>query len=122
MSEAPGGGHAAAADGNSSMRFTTIPLNKHNYQTWSRAIIKSLKGRGKIGYITGIKKKPENAEKEKEKTEEWEIEDNQISTWILNSMEPRYCEQFIFTNTAFELWQEILQNSATKIILPAYMN
>jgi hypothetical protein len=60
--------------------------------------------------------------RKREKTEEWEIEDNQISTWILNSMEPRYCEQFIFTNTAFELWQEILQNSATKIILPAYMN
>jgi gag-polypeptide of LTR copia-type len=94
------GGNTATSDSNSTLQLTTIPLNKSNYQTWSQVIIKSLKGRGKIGYIIGAKTKPDEAAK----IEEWEIIDNQVSTWILNSMKPQYCEQFVYTNTAFELW------------------
>jgi hypothetical protein len=96
----------------------TNTITRHGHAPLSNP----LKAEAKSDTLLESRKKPENAEKEKEKTEEWEIEDNQISTWILNSMEPRYCEQFIFTNTDYELWQEILQSSATKIILPSYMN
>jgi gag-polypeptide of LTR copia-type len=47
----------ATTDVISNLRLTTIPLNETNYEKWSRAITKSLKGRGKIGYIDGTKTK-----------------------------------------------------------------
>jgi gag-polypeptide of LTR copia-type/Retrotransposon gag protein len=90
----------------SNLRLTTIPLNETNYEIWSRAITKSLKGRGKIGYIDGTKIKP-TGENTEATGEEWEICDNQVSTWILNSIESNLSSQFIYTNTALELWTEI---------------
>jgi gag-polypeptide of LTR copia-type len=89
----------------SNLRLITIPFNETNYEIWSRAITKSLKGRGKIGF-DGTKIKP-TGENTEATAEEWEIYDNQVSTWILNSIESNLSSQFIYTNTALELWTEI---------------
>jgi gag-polypeptide of LTR copia-type len=41
-----------------SIKLTNIMLNELNYLSWVRAVKISLKGRGKLGLVTGVIKKP----------------------------------------------------------------
>jgi gag-polypeptide of LTR copia-type len=89
-------------DTNTSMKLTPMLLNGKNYQSWSKSAIISLKGKGKHGYITGDKKKPDA------NSEEWEIHDNLIMSWLLNFMPPEISELFIHgTETSAKMWTAI---------------
>jgi gag-polypeptide of LTR copia-type len=66
-------------------------LNDKNYQFWAKAAPISLRGKGKLGYINGIRPKPVIPAE----IEEWEIQDNIIMSWLLHSMEPQIGEQFV---------------------------
>ena len=44
---------------NHPVQITTIRLNGPNYFRWSQSVRLYLRGRGKIGYITGDKKQPD---------------------------------------------------------------
>ena len=56
--------HAAqpiAAD-NPHLQITTIKLNGANYVRWSQSVRMYIRGRSKIGYITGAAAKPEEVD------------------------------------------------------------
>ena len=56
--------HAAqpiAAD-NPHLQITTIKLNGANYVRWSQSVRMYIRGRSKIGYITGTATKPEETD------------------------------------------------------------
>jgi gag-polypeptide of LTR copia-type len=46
------------SDINTSLRLTSMLLNDKNYQFWAKAAPISLRGKGKLGYINGIRPKP----------------------------------------------------------------
>jgi gag-polypeptide of LTR copia-type len=90
-------------DSNTSIKLTTMLFNGKNYLPWARAVTISLKGKGKFGHVDGSKKKPE---KDPEK-EEWEMHDNLIMSWLLNSMEPSQCEIFVYCDSSHEIWMKM---------------
>ncbi|KAJ4753730.1 01P13-1 [Rhynchospora pubera] len=94
-------------------KLTTELLNERNYPTWARAVSFALSGRGKIGHITGTKKKPVAAkpavptDEETKAIEDWQMSDHQVMTCIFNSVESRLSKLFLYTNSARELWKKI---------------
>jgi gag-polypeptide of LTR copia-type len=71
------------SDINTSLRLTYVLLNDKTYQLWVKAAMISLRGKKKLGYFNGTKSKPPIPAE----VEEREIEDNNIMSWLLHSME-----------------------------------
>ena len=94
-------GSVSTESNNNSSKLTSKLLNGKNYMPWARAATISLRGRGKLAYVTGKKPKP------KDNSEEWEMCDSQIMSSILSSIEPQLSEQFVYSDTSAELWEEI---------------
>ena len=53
-----------------SIQITTIRLNGENFLRWSQSVRMYIRGRGKMGYLTGEKKAPEE-------------DDPDYATWML---------------------------------------
>jgi gag-polypeptide of LTR copia-type len=79
-----------------SIKLTNVTLSDLNYQSWVRAVKISLEGRGKLGYVIGTVKKPALSivltEAELTALEEWEIQDQEVVSWLVASMEPHIAE------------------------------
>jgi gag-polypeptide of LTR copia-type len=88
-------------DINTSLRLTSMLLNGKNYQSWAKAAQISFRGKSKIGYIDGTRQKPTTTLE----TEEWEIHDSIILSWLLHSMEPSISEKLVHrAETSHEMW------------------
>ena len=65
-----------------------------------------IRGRGKIGYLTG-------ETKELEKTDPsyalWDVENSIIMAWLVNAMEEEISVNYICYSTAKELWGNVSQ-------------
>ena len=87
----------------SHQQWTIQKLNGKNYTQWSRSAIISIRGRGKIGYITGSVKEPKKEDEYQHHT--WETDNSLVPT-------------FLFHRTAKGLWDAVkemysdLENSA----------
>ena len=87
------------SDGNSNQSLTSTRLNEFNYLHWSRAITLAIGGRSRLPFIKENKI-------ESVKSPEYEnnlCKDQQVRSWILNSMEPGIAEIFNYYEYAFEL-------------------
>jgi gag-polypeptide of LTR copia-type len=86
-------------------RLTSIILTDNkNYVPWSRSVFAALKGRERLGFITGTKKEPipvnpeKPTEAESVKIEDWQVEDYDVLTMLLNTLDTpvhsmlMYCE------------------------------
>ncbi|KAF3775082.1 hypothetical protein EJ110_NYTH51389 [Nymphaea thermarum] len=67
------------------VQVTTIQLTKENYSRWSPAITMGIVGRGRIAYVNGRKVEPAA---DSMAWDTWFLEDNQVKTWIVNSVSP----------------------------------
>ncbi|GAV89243.1 LOW QUALITY PROTEIN: UBN2_3 domain-containing protein, partial [Cephalotus follicularis] len=67
----------------------------------------ALGDRSKIGHIMGKVTPPAATD---DKFESWRSSDNQVMTWIFNSMEPEVYENFAYSKTAKELWDSIKEH------------
>ncbi|GAV61310.1 UBN2_3 domain-containing protein, partial [Cephalotus follicularis] len=74
------------------------------YLPWALAVTIALVGRSKSGYINGKIKAPNPQDP---KFEEWEANDNQVMSWLFNSMEPQVCEIFAYSKTSKALWDSL---------------
>ena len=92
------------SDGNSSIRLTTTLLNGSNYLAWSRAIIIALEGKGKEGYIDGSIQSPE---KKDPNYPNWKMNDRQILSGLLNSMQPEISNLFFLSDSSLNLWNSV---------------
>ncbi|GAV92492.1 UBN2_3 domain-containing protein [Cephalotus follicularis] len=88
-------------------RLTASLLNGRNYMPWARAVSVALGGRSKIGHIMGTVTPPAATD---DKFEYWRSSDNQVMTWIFNSMEPEVYEIFAYSETAKELWDSVKEH------------
>ena len=65
-----------------------------------------MRGRGKMGYLTGEKKTP----KEDDPTyAAWDAENSMVMTWLVNSMEEDISSNYMCYPTAKELWDNVNQ-------------
>ena len=63
-----------------------------------------VKGKGKMGYLTGEIEKPSA----KAATYGvWEAENAIVMAWLVNSMEPKIGRTYLFYKTASEIWKAV---------------
>ena len=87
-----------------SIQITTIRLNGENFLRWSQSIRMYIRGRGKIGYITGDKKEPAIDDPTHGI---WDAENSMVMTWLVNSMEEEISSNYMCYHTAKELWDNV---------------
>lgn len=65
-----------------------------------------LRGRGKIGYITGDKREPSTDDSA---YGTWDVENSMVMTWLVNSMEEEISSNYMCYHIAKELWDNVSQ-------------
>ena len=73
-----------------------------NYVNWAQLVKVTIKGRVKLGYLDGTKKKPEKDEKALTK---WEQQNYQVMTWLIQTMQPNIGKNYLFIKDVNELWK-----------------
>ncbi|KAJ1404398.1 gag-polypeptide of LTR copia-type [Sesbania bispinosa] len=63
-----------------------------------------LQGKGKEGYITGDSKSPEKGDPNLNK---WQLENSLVMSWLLNTMTNEIGENFMYYDTAKEMWDAV---------------
>ncbi|KAF3772915.1 hypothetical protein EJ110_NYTH56596 [Nymphaea thermarum] len=83
------------------VQVTTIRLTKENYLKWSAAITMGIAGRGRIAYVNGSKVEPAANSMA---WDTWFLEDNQVKTWIVNSVSSDIQSLILRKKTARDMW------------------
>ena len=102
-------------DHQNSLQITIHKLNGQNFLQWSQSVKMYLRGRGRLGYLTGSTAAPEPTDPSYDK---WESENSLIMAWLINSMEVDIGKTYLFLSTAQEIWETVqeafldLENSA----------
>lgn len=86
------------------INLISFVLIGNNYMTWSRSIKIALGSKTKLGFIDGRCKQP--AENESKYEQRLKV-DCMVRSWILNSIAKDIVEDFLYVNTAKELWDEL---------------
>ncbi|KAF3777562.1 hypothetical protein EJ110_NYTH44775 [Nymphaea thermarum] len=84
-----------------SVQVTTTQLNKENYLRWSAAITMGIAERGRIAYVNGRKVEPVEGSMA---WDTWFLEDNQVKTWIINSVFSDIQPLILRKKTARDMW------------------
>lgn len=95
--------------GTSSIEGAVLPITGHklngqNFIQWARSVRIFLEGKGKECYITGESKKPE---KDDPKLQKWKLENSLVMSWLLNTMTNETGENFMYFETAKEMWNAV---------------
>ncbi|KAJ8765494.1 hypothetical protein K2173_014616 [Erythroxylum novogranatense] len=88
------------------MSFVTAVLTGNNFLSWSRSIKIALGAKMKLGFIDGTSPKPNPGTVECDK---WIRTDYMVRSWILNLVSKEIVEAFIYTNSAQELWSDLVE-------------
>ncbi|XP_059638929.1 uncharacterized protein LOC132281222 [Cornus florida] len=83
-----------------SVQITNIRFNGDNYLRWSQSVQMYIRGRGKIGYLTGDKKAPVS---EDPMYVTWDAKNSMVMTWLVNSMDEDISSSYMCHSTAKEL-------------------
>lgn len=89
-----------------SIQITSIKLNGENFLRWSQSVRMYIRGRGKMGYLTGEKKEPATGDSS---YATWDAENSMVMTWLVNSMEEDISSNYMCYHTAKELWDNVNQ-------------
>ena len=87
-----------------SIQITNIKLNRDNFLRWSQSVRMYIRGRGKIGYITGEVIAP--ATNDPNYTL-WDAENSMIMTWLVNSMDDEIGPNYLCHPTIKDLWDNV---------------
>ncbi|KAF3776818.1 hypothetical protein EJ110_NYTH46961 [Nymphaea thermarum] len=83
------------------VQVTTIRLTKENYLKWSAAITMGIAGRCRIAYVNESKVEPVANSMT---WDTWFLEDNQVKTWIVNSVSSDIQSLILRKKTARDMW------------------
>ncbi|TXG53212.1 hypothetical protein EZV62_022381 [Acer yangbiense] len=89
-----------------SVQITNITLNGDNFICWSLSVKKYIRGRGKIGYLTSEKAKPD-AKDNAHVT--WDAENSMVMTWLVNAMEEDISANYLGYSNAKDMWDNLNQ-------------
>ncbi|KAJ9697393.1 hypothetical protein PVL29_009284 [Vitis rotundifolia] len=90
-----------------SIQITTIRLNSDNFLRMSQSVRMYIRGRGKMGYLTGEKKAPAVDDPN---YAIWDAENSMVMTWLVNSMEEDISSNtYEWKTIAQELWENIFE-------------
>ena len=89
---------------NSPIQITTIRLNGDNFLRWSQSVRMYIRGRGKIGYITGETEEPDLDDPT---YATWDAENSMVMTWLVNFMIEEIGANYLCYPTTKELWDNV---------------
>ena len=82
-------------------QITCHKLKGPNYLQWSQSVMMFIYGRGQEDYIMGKATSPKS---EDPKFCIWRVENNQVMSWLINSMTTEIRENFLLYSTTKEIW------------------
>jgi gag-polypeptide of LTR copia-type len=98
-----------------SAQVISVRLNgTENYLLWSRQILMYLRGQRLTGYVTGTVKRPEATTEKVIELQKWEADDEQVMSWLINSMEVRLQNQFMMLDIALQVWDRAAEMYSQK--------
>ncbi|KAF3781664.1 hypothetical protein EJ110_NYTH36296 [Nymphaea thermarum] len=98
------GGNDQKGGGNPFSYGSTVKLDGHNYELWSRSFMLSVKGHRKRHIIE--EDEPTN---KSGKYLTWEEDDSMVMSWIMNSVQPQIAFTITYYTTAKEMWEFLRQ-------------
>ncbi|KAJ1395404.1 Gag-polypeptide of LTR copia-type [Sesbania bispinosa] len=104
MGENKAEGSATSLVEGPALPITGHKLNGQNYPQWVRSVKIFLQGKGKEGYITGDSKSPKKGDPNLNK---WKLENSLVMSWLLNTMTNEIGENFMYYDTAKEMWDAV---------------
>ncbi|GJY63258.1 putative transcription factor interactor and regulator CCHC(Zn) family protein [Tanacetum coccineum] len=91
--------------------IVTIKLTRtENYKMWSIAMTFALRNHNKLGFIDGSCKRDN---KNPALTNQWDMCNSVVVTWILNSLSLKLFDGVIYAKTAFETWSDLKETYDT---------
>ncbi|GAV66115.1 UBN2_3 domain-containing protein, partial [Cephalotus follicularis] len=91
----------------SSLQITSHKLNSKNFLQWSQSILLVIRGRGKIGYITGKVQQPDVNDPT---YENYELNNSIVMAWLIKSMESHISRTYLFLRTTKAIWDAFNKN------------
>ncbi|KAK8593973.1 hypothetical protein V6N12_046046 [Hibiscus sabdariffa] len=88
----------------SPLAITCHRLNGNNYLEWSQSVKIFLSGRERYWYVTREIKNPAPTAAG---YSPWMQDDNQVMTWLLNSMTPDVSKNFLLYTTSATIWETV---------------
>ncbi|KAJ9550707.1 hypothetical protein OSB04_014752 [Centaurea solstitialis] len=79
-------------------------IERENFLQWSQSVSLFLRGKGRIGYVTGKIPIPATTDP---KYSQWDAENSMVMTWLINSMDLHIGKTYMFLPTAADLWKAI---------------
>ena len=79
-------------------------LDGRNYLRWAQLVRTFLKGRGKIGHLTGPTPKDSDPT-----FIAWDTEDSLIMSWLWSAMQPEVSNNLIFSTSVRNIWETVRQ-------------
>ncbi|KAF3772741.1 hypothetical protein EJ110_NYTH57106 [Nymphaea thermarum] len=98
------GGNDHKGGGNPFSYGSTVKLDGHNYELWSRSFMLSVKGHQKKHIIE--EDEPIN---KTGKYITWEEDDSMVMSWMMNSVQPQIASTIAYYTTAKEMWDFLRQ-------------
>ncbi|GAV93090.1 UBN2_3 domain-containing protein, partial [Cephalotus follicularis] len=74
---------------------------------WSQSVLLVIRGKGKIGYITG---KVQQHDLNDPTYENWELNNSIVMAWLINLMELHISSTYLFLRTAKAIWDTVNKN------------
>ncbi|RVX02883.1 hypothetical protein CK203_023151 [Vitis vinifera] len=91
---------------NPSLSITIHKINGQNFLRWSQFVKLYIRGKGKIGYLTGSTMTPLEDDP---KFQMWDSENFMIISWLINSMESEIGQTYMFLPTAKQVWDVVVE-------------
>lgn len=89
---------------NSTNALVNLLLTSKNYHAWARLMRKALMNKNKISFIDGTLPKPGRFDPT---FDAWEKCNNQVHTWIMNSISPNIAHSILHIENAHTTWNKL---------------
>jgi hypothetical protein len=84
-------------------------LTGDNFFTWSRAMQMALSAKNKLGFIDGTIPKPDS-DMNPDDFALWQRCNDMVLSWILNSIDAELANSVIYTDSASEVWADLIEH------------
>ncbi|RVW87879.1 hypothetical protein CK203_039747 [Vitis vinifera] len=88
------------------LQIITCRLNGQNFLLWSQSVKLFIRGRGKIDYLNGTKQAPKFDDPT---YHVWDVENSMILSWLVNSMESKIGQTYMYLKTAKLPWNVVVE-------------
>ncbi|XP_057948387.1 uncharacterized protein LOC131144058 [Malania oleifera] len=90
---------------NTAFPLSVEKLNGKNFCEWAQSIKLVIKGKGRLGYLTGERRKLDSTDVAA--LQKWRSENSMVTAWLVNSMQPSIGKIYLFFPITNEVWDAV---------------